>query len=277
MFGAVIGIFASFLYPAIKILRSETEYEANGLPKFSGSLWLFLSPLFGLLSNMLYQIIFALAACSLDAIQSKVTNSIYMVGMFAIYALATGLAVIAFTFKNRKVIGSMLTTAENRTFNRIVVLVCAGLMGLLTVFFAAGAVFAGANGYFTIQANTRELNGNEEKMISNEKSKFDSYAGKYKLTTRNDNILFLVSKSTNGKELWLNANSENTAETNNNSGCLLTPQLEGNSIYYAVSECVVDGKQSALGKVYFRVESNQMKMDFVYNVRANGDTLEKIK
>lgn len=276
MFVAVIGIFASFLYPAIKILRSERKYEANGSPKFAGSLWLFLSPLFGLLSNMLYQIIFALAACSAGALQIKFTNSIYVAGTFAIYALATGLAVIAFAFKNRKEISSILTKFENRTVNKILQLVCAGLIGLLAAFFAAGAVVTATNAYFEAESNTRQGNANEEKLIANEKDKFDSYIGRYKLTTRSDKTLFIVSKSGNGKALRLNTSSENNDETVN-SGCLLTPKIEGNSIYYAVSECLVENKPSPLAKVYFRLESNKTKMDFVYNGRSSGDTLEKIK
>ena len=274
LFGAVVGIFVSFLYPAIKILRSEKTYEANGSSKFSGSLWLFLSPLFGLLSNMLYQIVFALAACSAGALQNKTTNSIYLCGMFVIYALAVGLAVNTFAFKNRKVISSMLATAENRTVNKMLVLICTGLMGLLAAFFVAGAVFAGANGYFTIQTNIRELNENEEKLISNEKNKFDSYVGKYKLTTRSDKTLFLVSKNGNGKAIRLNTSGENSNATGS-SGCLLTPEIEGNSIYYAVSECIVENKPSPLAKVYFRLESGKTKMEFTYNGVSSGDTLER--
>lgn len=276
MFGAVIGIFISFLYPAIKILRSARRYEASGAPKFSGGSWLFVSPAFGLLSNMLYQVTFALAACSAGAIQLKFTNSIYLCGMFAIYGLATGLAVLVFGFKNRKVIRSMLITAENRTFNKMLTLICAGLMGLLAAFFAAGAGVAAATTYFEFKTNIQKANDNEESLISKEKDKFDSYAGKYKLTTQNDKTLFLVSKSKTGKALRLNMHGESNNSTGN-SGCLLTPGIEGNSIYYAVSDCFVENKPSPLVRVYFRIEKNKVKMDFVYNVRANADTLEKIK
>lgn len=275
MFGAVIGIFISFSYPTIKILRSEKTYEANGSPKFSGSSWLFVSPAFGLLSSMLYQVMFALAACSVSAIQSKTTNSIYLCGMFAIYALTVGLAVLAFTFTNRKVIALLLTVAETRTINKMVIMVCAGLIGLLAAFFAAGAIVTATNAYFELETNIQEANENEENLISKEKGKFDSYVGKYKLTTRNDNILFLVSKSSDGKGLRLNIDSENAADTNN-LGCLLTPKIEGNSTYYTVSECVIDGKTSPLQKVYFNMRKERTEMTFNYGIRASGDTLKKI-
>ncbi|MCD9186298.1 MAG: hypothetical protein LUM44_07680 [Pyrinomonadaceae bacterium] len=275
-FGAVIGIFISFLYPAIKILRSEKKYEPNGLPKFSGSLWLFLSPLFGLLSNMLYQVTFALAACSAGAIQLKFTNSIYVAGTFAIYALAVGLAVSAFAFKNRKVIHLLFIMAENRTGNKIFILICAGLMGLLAAFFAAGAVVAATSTYFEFKTNIQSNIKKDNELISNEINKFDFYIGKYKFITRGDKELFVISKSTNGKNLILNMDNANS-ETSKNKGCILTPRLEGEAIYYSVSECSVDGKKSPLQTIYFKTDDNRIQMNFLYDIRASGDTLEKIK
>ena len=80
----LVGFIVSFLYPSVKILRADREYDDFHNPKFAGSLWLFLSPVFGFLSNMLYQIIFSASACALGALQLKVTNSIYISGMFLI-------------------------------------------------------------------------------------------------------------------------------------------------------------------------------------------------
>ena len=272
----VVGIFAAFLYPAIRIFRSNVEYDHDYKPKFAGVVWLFTSPVFGFLANMLYQVVFALAACTAGALQSKNTNSIYITGMFLIYGLAMGLAVIAFIIKNRTAIKLFFTETENRNAGKTATLAGLFIMILSTVLAFTGVVLTATAGYFSVRSDIQNTEKSRSQLIVAEKVKFNSYVGKYKFTTRSDKQLFVVSKSGNGENLRLNAKDEK-AEEANNDGCLLTPNLENNSIYYAVSGCVVGGKQSALGKVYFRVEGNKTKMDFVYNVRANGDTLEKIK
>ena len=275
----VVGVFAAFLYPAIRIFRSNIKYNHDYEPQFSGAVWLFTSPLFGFLAQMLYQFLFMLAAGAVTTTTGsppKIIISIFKVGMFVIYALAIGLAVAAFLIKNRAAIKLFVTAASSRTVRKTAILIGLLFMASLTVFAAAGIVVFGAEGYFNVQSDIQNTGGREQKTIFDEKVKFDSYVGKYKFTTRSDKELFVVSKSGNGENLRLNMKDEK-AEGRNNDGCLLTPKIEENSIYYAVSECVVDGRQSPLGKIYFRVEGNKTKMYFVYNVRANGDTLEKIK
>lgn len=273
----VAGIFAAFLYPAIRIFRSNIEYEPNGCPRFSGAVWLFTSPLFGFLANMLYQVIFALGAGAVNAIQSKLMNSVYIAGMFLIYALAMGLAVIAFLIRNREAMKLFATKSETRTIGKLIILCGLVLMVLLTIFAVAGIIFAGADGYFTIRSGIQNAGEKEQQIISTETAEFDSYIGKYKFITRSNKELFVVTKNGDGTNLRLNMDGEKTGKTKNNSGCLLTPKAERNSIYYAVSNCLVNGKQSPLAKVYFKIENNKTKMNFIYNTRASGDTLLKIK
>lgn len=273
----VVGIVASFLYPAIKILRSNTDYEANGTPKFSGTLWLFLSPVFGFLSNMLYQIVFAVGACAANALQSKVANSIYIIGMFIIYILAMGLALIAFLFENWHAIKLFFTKPETRTGNKTATLAGAGVMALLIAFAGVGIAAAAANGYFARQADIQAANDQQNKLIATDTANYDSYIGKYKLITRDDETIFQVVKSDDGKNLRLTMDTGKANGANGKSGCLLTPKTGGSSVYYAVSECIVDGKPSPLARIYFEVQKSRTVMDFTYNIRANGDTLEKIK
>lgn len=279
-FTMVIGIFASFLYPAIRIFRSEIEYDENHSPKFAGSVWLFTSPLFGFLGNMLYQIVFAIGACAAEALHSKMTNSIYAAGMFLIYALAIGLALSAFLIKNRTVIKLFITEAATRTINKILILSGVGIMMLLTAFAGIGIVFAAADALFIFQSGTRSFSEKENKRISEELLKFDSYIGKYKVVTRNEKEVFIVSKSNDGKSLILNLDIGRNENDKTISGCRLSPKFKENSIYYTVSDCVVNGKISPLAKVYFESEKGErgkIKMYFSYNVRASGDTLEKIQ
>lgn len=275
LFLAAIGIFAAFLYPAIKIFRSNIEYKTNDSPKFAGAVWLFTSPLFGFLANILYQVTFALGACAAEALQSKITNSIYIAGMFLIYALAIGLAVIAFVIKNRTAIKLFFTESENRSVGKTATLAGLTIMVLLTVLAFTGVAFTVTSNYFSIQSDIQNTSKKDAKLISTEKVKFNFYVGTYKFTTRNESELFVVTKSSDGKNLRLIIDGEKGNKTNN--GCLLTPNVEGNLIYYSVSDCEVNGKQSPLEKVYFRIENNKTKMNFIYNVRASGDTLEKIK
>lgn len=272
----IAGVVLSFLYPSLKIMRSNAKFEDDGSQNFVGAMWLFTSPLFGLLSTMLFQIVFALGACAAEALQSKVTNSVFVAGTFAIYVLATGVASITFVIKNRIVIKNFLIESSNRTARKTATL--AGLILMLILFCLAGIGFfvTMANGYFINQSNVQNSRKKHNDLISNEIKKFDSYIGKYRLITRSDKELFVVSKSSDGKILVLNMDNGKDAESGNR-GCLLTPGIEENSIYYSVSNCTVDGKESPLAKVYFRIENNKTKMDFVYNIRASGDTLEKIK
>ena len=272
----VAGIVASFLYPAIKILRSPPEWEANGEMKFAGTLWLFLSPLFGFLSNMLYQIVFAVGACSLDGERSRVAASIYAIGIFLIYLLAISLALLAFVFKNWLTMKMFFTKPETRNGNKTLTMAGAGVMALLIAFAGLGIIAAATGGYSSHRADVNAENERQEELISADTVNYDSYAGKYKLITREDSTLFQVTKNADGKNLRLKTNA-GEAETNGEAGCLLTPQLEGNSVYYGVSECVVDGKPSPLAKVYFEIRKTRTVMGFVYNVRASGDELEKIK
>lgn len=276
LFLMIVGIFAAFLYPAIKIFRSSIEYETNNSPKFVGAVWLFTSPLFGFLASMLYQVVFALSACAAQALQSKTTNSIYVAGMFAIYGLAIGLAVIAFVIKNRTAMKLFFTESENRSIGKIATLIGLSIMILLTLLAFTGVAFTTTSNYFSIRPDIQNTEKKNTQLISAEKDKFNSYVGKYKFTTRSGKELFVVTKSSDGKSLLLNMDIGKAKETNSD-GCLLTPALEGDSLYYAVSNCIVDGKQRPLEKVYFRIENNKTKMNFIYNVRANRDTLEKIK
>lgn len=276
LFLIIIGIFAAFLYPAIKIFRANVEYETNNSLKFSGAVWLFTSPLFAFLANMLYQVVFAMGACAAGGLQSKVTGSVYVAGMFLIYALAIGLAVIAFVIKNRTPIKLFITESEYRSAAKTAILVGLMVMLLLTVCAIAGVAFALGSGYFSIRSDIQNTEKKNAKLISAEKDKFNFYVGTYKFTTRNDPELFVVTKSSDGEHLRLNMDNGKAKETNN-TGCLLTPNANANSIYYSVSDCIVDGKQSPLETVYFKIENNQTRMTFIYNVRASGDTLEKIK
>ncbi len=273
----IVGIVASFLYPAIKILRSNTDYEANGTPKFSGTLWLFLSPVFGFLSNMLYQIVFAVGACAANAERSKVAGSIYLIGMFAIYILAIGLALIAFLFRNRESVKLFFTKPEARTSNKTLTIAGAGVMVLLIAFAGVGIAAAAVNGYFSRQADIQAVSDQQNKLIAADTANFDSYVGKYKLITRDDDTLFQIAKSDDEKNLRLTMDTGKANGASGKTGCLLSPKTEGSSVYYAVSECLVNGKPSPLARVYFEIQKSRTVMDFVYNVRSNSDTLEKIK
>lgn len=66
-------------------------------------------------------------------------------------------------------------------------------------------------------------------------------------------------------------------ETTSNAGCLLSPVVEKTSIYYAVSNCGVNGKLSTLSKVRFKIERSKTTINFAYESGTSGDTLEKIK
>lgn len=152
-FSMIIGIPVSFLYPAIRIARSNIEYDENQSPKFTGTLWLFLSPLFGFLSNTLYQIVFSFGAWTAGVLQNKVTGSIYIIGMYSIYALAIGLAVVAFLFKNRTAIKLFTTVPEARNAAKTAVLAGLVLMVLLAVIAGVVAIVIAADGYFIKQSN----------------------------------------------------------------------------------------------------------------------------
>lgn len=278
MIWLLVGIVAAFIYPAMKILRSDIECEADGSPKFAGAIWLFLSPVFGFLSNVLYQVVFAVGACALAALQSRVTNSVYVAGALLIYFLSISLALLAFIFKNRMTLKNFLVRAETRTANRTLTVIGVGGMTLLTGFAGVGVVHSAARGYSLHRAEINAESERREKTIVADAAKFDSYVGKYKLITINDDTLFRVKKS--GKHLRLSRDDRKASgilPRTAKEGCLLTPQLEGNSIFFAVSECVVDGKPSPLAKVYFEIRKSRTVMSFVYNVRASGDELEKIE
>lgn len=272
----LVGIVASFLYPAIKILRSPQNYEANGAPQFAGTVWLFLSPPFGFLSHTLYQILFAAGACALDATQSKITGAVYAVGMFVIYILAMGLALLAFLFRNWKTINLFFDKPETRTGNKTLTIAGAGVMTLLILFAGLGIAAAATGGYFSHRTDVLAETERQEKIISDDTANYDRYVGRYKLITRDDDTLFRIMKSDDGRNLRL-IRETGKEVTGGKSGCLLTPKLEGDAIYYAVSECVIDGKPSALAKVYFEIRKTRTVMSFTYNVRAAGDELEQIK
>lgn len=153
MFLLFIGIFASFLYPAIRISRSNVEFDSSDTPKFAGAIWLSGSPLFGFLANTLYQIVFSIAACAAEATSSNITASVYIAGMWLIYALAIGLAVVTFITKNRTAIKLFAIQSSGRSFSKAVILAGLFFMTLLVFVSVAGVIFAGIDGYFTIQKN----------------------------------------------------------------------------------------------------------------------------
>lgn len=151
LFLLFIGIFAAFLYPAIRISRSRTEFDSSDIPKFAGAGWLFASPVFGFLANMLYQIVFSIGSCAAEAANSNITASVYIAGMWIIYALTIGLAILAFIIKNRTALKLFFIDAQGRNFSKAAVL--AGLLFMTLLFFSsvAGIVFTGTNAYFTSQ------------------------------------------------------------------------------------------------------------------------------
>lgn len=273
----VVGIVASFLYPAIKILRSQPEQETNGETKFVGALWLFLSPLFGFLSNMLYQVVFAIGACGVSATQSRIAGSIYVVGMLLIYLMAIGLALLTFLFKNWQTIKLFFTEPETRNGNKTLTMAGAGIMALLIGLASLGIVAAATGGYFSRRAEINAETNRQEKIISADVTNYDNYIGKYKLITREDDTVFQVVRSDDGDGLRLSRYDEKDGGITDRKGCLLMPKLEGDAVYYAVSECLVDGKPSPLTKVYFEIRKTRTMMGFVYNVRTSGDELEKIR
>jgi hypothetical protein len=276
LFLAAIGIFAAFLYPSIRIFRSNMESDANDTPKFAGAVWLFTSPVFGFLATMLYQLVFAIGACTAGKLESKVTTSVYAGGLFLIYALAIGLAVTAFIVKNGTTIKLFFTEPETRSVGKTAVLTGSLLMILLTVCAIVGVTFNAIYAYHLFGSNIENAGKKDEQLIAAEKNKFASYVGTYKFTTRNEPELFVVSKTDDGKNLSLSINGGKLNKANA-EGCLLTPNVEVNQIVYSVSNCVVNGKQSLLGQVYFEVKDDKTKMNFIYNVHASGDTLVKIK
>lgn len=276
LFLAAIGVIAAFLYPAIRIFRSSIESDASDTPKFAGAVWLFTSPLFGFLATMLYQFVFALAACAAGGLESEVTAPVYAGGLFLIYALAIGLAVVAFVIKNRTAIKLFFTERESRSFGKTAILAGLLLMVLLTFCASAGVAFNAAYAYHLFGSNIENAGKKDEQLIAAERSKFDLYIGTYKFITRNENEQFVIAKSGDGKTLRLNMNGEKNNKANA-EGCLLTPNVDGNAVYYTVSNCVVNGKQSPLGQVYFEVKDDKTRLNFLYNVRASGDTLVKIK
>lgn len=155
---AVVGIFAAFLYPMIRIFRSNIQYDTqNGSPKFAGAVWLFTSPVFGFLAAMLYQVVFAVGACSAGALESKITNSVYIAGNFLIYTLAMGLAVIAFLIKNRTVLKLFVTEAQGRSFGKAATLAGLVIMVGLTVLVFIGVGFTIAEGYFLVQTSIQKV------------------------------------------------------------------------------------------------------------------------
>ena len=276
LFLAAIGIFAAFLYPSIRIFRSTIESDANYTPKFAGAVWLFTSPVFGFLATMLYQLVFAIGACTAGGLKSEVTGPVYVGGLFLIYAFAIGLAVIAFVIKNRTAIKLFFTEPASRSLGKTAMLAGLLLMLLLTILAITGVAFNAVYAYHLVGSNIESAGKKDEQLIAAERNKFNSYVGTYKFTTRNEPELFVVSKTGDGKNFSLSINGGKSNKANN-EGCLLTPHIEGNAVYYAVSNCVVNGKQSPLETIYFKTENNQTKMNFLYNVRASGDTLIKIK
>ncbi len=276
LFLAAIGIFAAFLYPAIRIFRSNIEFDDYNSPKFAGTKWLLLSPVFGFLSQMLFQLIFTFSAAALISGPSQVAALVFKAGLFTIYLFAMGLSTIAFSIKNREAIKLFAVDTKTRNVRKSLSLIALLFVLIFAALAATGIIFSSAEGYFTVRSNVQNEVEKDRQLILDEQHKFDSYVGKYRITTRNDKILFLVSKSKNEKALRLSMDSENNRE-NANLGCLLTPAIEGNSIYFAVSECLVEDKPSPLSKVYFRLESNKTKMDFIYNGNSSGDTLVKTK
>ena len=141
LFLAAIGIFAAFLYPAIRIFRSTIESDANYTPKFAGAVWLFTSPVFGFLATMLYQVVFALGACTAGGLKSEATGSVYASGLFLIYALAIGLAVIAFVIKNRTAIKLFFTESASRSLGKTTILFFIPVMVILTILAITGVAF----------------------------------------------------------------------------------------------------------------------------------------
>lgn len=153
LFLLFIGIFAAFLYPAIRISRSNVEFDSSDTPKFAGAMWLITSPLFGFLANMLYQIVFSIGACAAEATNSYITTPVYIAGMWLIYALAIGLAVLALIIKNRTAIKLFVIEPSGRSLKKGFIL--AGLLFMTLLFFASGAgvIFSVTDGYYTVQKN----------------------------------------------------------------------------------------------------------------------------
>ena len=123
----IFGVVVSFLYPSIKIARSNAGFDSKGSQKFAGAAWLFVSPLFAMLPTMLFQIVFALGACAAGSLQVKITNSVHIAAIFLIYFAATGLSAVTFIAKNRNQIRLFVIDSNDRSVSKFFIL-CGGLI-----------------------------------------------------------------------------------------------------------------------------------------------------
>ena len=139
----IFGVIVSFLYPSIKIARSNAGFDSKGFQKFAGAIWLFVSPLFAMLSTTLFQIVFTMGACAVGSLQVKFTNSVYITANFLIYFAATGLATVTFAVKNREQIKLFVIDSNNRNINKFFVMcgsVIIFVIALLTLLGAASTI-----------------------------------------------------------------------------------------------------------------------------------------
>lgn len=150
----VFGVIASFSYPSIKIARSNAGFDSKGSQKFAGAAWLFASPLFGMLSAMLFQVVFAMGACAAGALQVKTTNSVYVAANFLIYFAATGMATTTFIFKNRKQIKLFAVDSNDRSANKFFILCCSIIIAAIAVLTLLGAIFTITERIFMFQTKS---------------------------------------------------------------------------------------------------------------------------
>ena len=272
-----VGVFAAFLYPALKILRSERNFDEYHRPNFAGTKWLFLSPIFGFLANTLYQIIFAAGACAAGALQSKMTNYIYVVGAFTIYFLATALALLAFSGKNFEAIKLFFKDSNTRSIRNVATVAGIGLLLLYLLFTVTKIAFVFSEAYSVQTAGNAASSDKQQKLIADESWNFERYVGRYKLITRQELIVFVIRKDASEKALRLSLEDKSNSEKSD--GCLLTPTVNNETVVYIVSDCVVDGKTSPLDSVSFSVSKKEVKMHFTYSIESRsflGDDLQKI-
>lgn len=274
---AVVGVFAAFLYPALKIMRSGRNFDEYHRPEFAGIKWLFLSPIFGFLANTLYQIIFTAGACATGTLQSKMTNYIYVIGAFTIYFLATALALLAFAGKNFEVIKSFFRDSGVRSIRSIMIMAGIGLLLLYLLFTVTKITFVFSDAYSFQTDSNAASNDKQQKLINDESRNFERYVGRYKLITRKESVIFVIHKDASEKALRLSL--EDKSHSEKSGGCLLTPAVNNETVVYTVSDCVVDGKPSPLDSVSFSVSKNEVKMHFTYSIESRsflGDDLQKI-
>lgn len=136
----IFGVVVSFLYPSIKIARSNAGFDSKGSQKFAGATWLFVSPLFAMLSTMLFQIVFAIGACAAGSLQVKIMNSVHIAAIFLIYFAATGLATVTFITKNRNQIRLFVINSNDRSVNKFFILCGSLIITAIAVLTLSGAI-----------------------------------------------------------------------------------------------------------------------------------------